>query len=101
MLGICGGRQVPASRFRVDAVFDELATRQWRCETIYGLSKIDQKIQSPKIKKLYRGAARVVRAARTAAVRWDGPILIQRLALPSLSLVTIISSVTLFKGILY
>jgi glycosyltransferase involved in cell wall biosynthesis len=83
---ICGGRLVPASRFRVIPVAERLQGLGWRPRTIFGYGEADQRIAPPVLRRAYRLACRLRRAAQTAAAPGEGPLVVQRLALPWVSL---------------
>ena len=78
----CGGTNVPASRFRVDSVAEGLRERGWDVEIDYGFGDLDQSIENMTLKKSYRIVCRLLRAYRTMTVRFDGPIVVQRLSIP-------------------
>lgn len=82
MTFICGGRLVPASRFRVVPVAAQLERGGWSTRIIFGFGAMDAKIRPPLARTAYRAAARVRRAVRTAALSGKGPVVVQRLALP-------------------
>ena len=82
---ICGGSMVPASRFRIQPVADALSQQGWETEIIYGYGNLDQRIHNPIARRLYRTACRTSRSLRTAFMNRNGPILVQRMALPWLA----------------
>lgn len=79
---ICGGELVPASRFRVHPVAESLAAEGWDTQVIHGYGALDQEIAVPFVRNTYRAACRVRRAIRTAFLQTQGPVMVQRLALP-------------------
>ena len=79
---ICGGELVPSSRFRVHPIAKALESDGWQTEIIHGYGRVDQKIQSPILRRGYRAMCRGRRAVRTAFIDCDGPVMVQRLALP-------------------
>lgn len=81
----CGGRLVPASRFRVDPIADYLKARGHQVRVIYGYGRRDAEIRSGALRKLYRTAARLLRAARSALVSTREIFFVQRLAIPLLA----------------
>lgn len=79
---ICGGRFVPASRFRVHPIETGLRSEGWATKLIHGYGAMDQMIANQTARRAYRAACRVRRAARTAMMHLDGPVMVQRLAWP-------------------
>lgn len=82
----CGGKLVPASRFRVDPIADRLNESGWNVEVRYGYGALDQKIPEGIGRVAYRTAMRAMRSIRTAVEPRPGPVMIQRLAWPLSSL---------------
>src|SRR5690606_34928876 len=83
---ICGGQFVPASRYRVHPIEAGLRAEGWSTRVMHGYGPLDQKINNPLARRGYRAACRVRRALQTAAMRADGPVMVQRLAWPWWSL---------------
>lgn len=83
---VCGGKTVPASRFRVHPTVHALTREGWDVSLVEGYGHRDQRIRSPIARKAYRVGCRAVRAYRTASLRLGGPVLIQRLAIPVMAL---------------
>lgn len=83
---ICGGKLVPASRFRVHPVADALSSQGWDAEIIHGYGIRDQQITGPITRRSYRALCRIRRAVQTSLLNREGPVLVQRLALPWLGL---------------
>lgn len=81
----CGGRLVPASRFRVDPIADHLRAQGHRVAVIYGYGRRDAEIRAAPLRKLYRTGARLLRAARSAFVSTREVFFVQRLAIPLLA----------------
>lgn len=79
---ICGGELVPASRFRVHPVAEALEKEQWNVRVIHGYGTLDQKIPVSFLRRAYRVSCRIRRAIQTARLGDDGPVMVQRLALP-------------------
>lgn len=79
---ICGGINVPASRFRVHPIESGLKERGWDTGLIHGYGDLDRRIGIPLAQRAYRAACRLKRAARTATMRPTGPVMVQRLAWP-------------------
>lgn len=79
---ICGGKLVPASRFRVHPVAEALNRQGWNTEVIHGYGKFDQQISGSIARRGYRALCRGRRALRTLLLDTQGPVLVQRLALP-------------------
>lgn len=82
----CGGKLVPASRFRVRAIVDWMTEAGWDVEVRYGYGTFDQKIPDGIGRVAYRTLMRAIRSLRTAMEPRPGPVLIQRLAWPLSSL---------------
>lgn len=78
----CGGKQVPASRFRVDPISDFLASQGWEPQTVYGYGPLDQKLGNGIPRRAYRAACRVKRYITTSIYQPNGPVVVQRLAWP-------------------
>lgn len=79
---VCGGEFVPASRYRVHPIASGLSGLGWNTRTIHGYGPLDQKIGNSKVRSAYRLACRMRRAARMGLLATDGPLVVQRLALP-------------------
>jgi len=74
---------VPATRFRVIPVAEALRLRGWETNLIFGYGTLDLRLSGVRrVQQAYRLSRRIVRAARTALLRHDGPVVVQRLALP-------------------
>lgn len=82
----CGGKLVPASRFRVDPIAHRLKEDAWDVDVRYGYGAFDQKIPEGIGRVAYRASMRAMRSLRTALEPRHGPVLIQRLAWPLSSL---------------
>ena len=81
---ISEGILTPATRFRVDPVFDTLKDRGWRGSSLYGYGTADQKLSNQWIRKAYRISCRIKRACRTTLMKAEGgPVFMQRLAIPT------------------
>lgn len=80
---VSDGALAPTTRFRVEPVAGILRERGWRTRSIYGYGSVDQRIPSWYLRKLYRFACRARRAVTTAMIASDGPVLLQRLAIPT------------------
>lgn len=78
----CGGKDVPASRFRVDPVAEYLSRQGWPVNTVYGYGLLDHKLGNGVARRAYRAGCRISRYARTAMYKPDGPVMVQRLAWP-------------------
>ena len=78
----CGGKEVPASRFRVDPVADYLSHDGWCVKKIYGYGPLDHHLGNSIIRKGYRASCRLRRAVKTARWHSQGPVVVQRLAWP-------------------
>jgi len=79
---VCGGKLVPASRYRVHPVAKRLESRGFDTTIIHGYGRLDQKIPFKIARRFYRLICRVVRAIRMWSLKPNGPVIIQRLALP-------------------
>ncbi|HSP31772.1 MAG TPA: glycosyltransferase [Halomonas sp.] len=82
MTFICGGRQVPASRFRVDPIAKGLVDIGWNVNKIYGYGDLDQRLSSGLVRRAYRAGCRLRRAMITGCLKLDEPVVLQRLAWP-------------------
>lgn len=78
----CGGKDVPASRFRVEPVANFLSAHGWPVETIYGYGRFDHKLGNGVLRRAYRASCRVSRYTKTAFYSPNGPVMVQRLAWP-------------------
>lgn len=76
---------MPASRFRVHPIAGALSSEGWDTQIIHGYGLLDHKISSPFVRRGYRAACRARRAMRTACLDREGPVVVQRLALPWLA----------------
>lgn len=83
---ICGGEFVPASRFRVHPIEAGLKAEGWSTQLVHGYGRLDQEIGHPLARRAYRAACRLRRAAQTATMSVQGPVMVQRLAWPWYSL---------------
>lgn len=90
VLFFCGGTKVPASRFRVLPIAKGLRERGWDVEIDFGYGDADQSISNMKLKKAYRILRRILRAYRTMFKRFEGPVVIQRLSIPTFALPEIV-----------
>lgn len=82
---ISDGILTRVTRFRIQPVLDALKGSDWTGTSIHGYGVRDQQISNRWIKKGYRIACRLQRALRTAALMASGPVLLQRLAIPTWS----------------
>jgi glycosyltransferase involved in cell wall biosynthesis len=78
----CGGRDVPASRFRVEPVASYLADTGWDVNTVYGYGNLDHRLGNGLIRRAYRAGCRISRYVKTASYKPAGPVVVQRLAWP-------------------
>lgn len=81
----CGGKLVPASRFRVEPLVAHLRRSGHQVRVIYGYGERDNRFRNLRLRKLYRVAARLWRAVRTMAVSRSEILVVQRLAIPLLA----------------
>ena len=88
----CGGKLVPASRFRVYPIAERLQAEGWPVSVKHGYGALDQSISNATLRKGYRAACRLVRGLRTAAQSPRHPVVLQRLALPWTSVPELILS---------
>lgn len=82
----CGGKLVPASRFRIHPIADRMVDDGWDVAIRHGYGTLDQSIRSKVGKTSYRLSMRALRSIRTAVEPRAGPALLQRLAWPLSSL---------------
>ena len=86
IVAVSDGSLVPSTRYRVDPILAGLKELGWDSDSIYGYGQLDQRIKGRKTQFAYRSACRILRAWKTASIFHDGPVLLQRLALPFSSL---------------
>ena len=82
---VSDGVLTPVTRFRVAPILHRLEQRGWKGRSIYGYGEMDHRIGNSLAKKLYRIACRMKRAITTATINPNGPVLLQRLAIPTWS----------------
>ena len=86
IIAISGGSLVPSTRYRVDQILAGLSELGWESKSLYGYGPLDHHLKWRPAQFGYRSACRFARAWKTATIFHDGPVLLQRLAIPFSSL---------------
>ena len=85
LLAFSDGVLVPSTRYRVDPILNGLQEFGWSGKSICGYGRMDHQIKNKRLQRVYRIGCRLKRAMQVATSGHQGPVLLQRLSIPTWS----------------